>query len=144
MTLNIWQCMEAVRDFVAGAGGLGSVTIGEPESYPRRAVAWVDLGSVLHEDRLAGRTSEYTIEVPVWIAHRVRGDEGAALRDTANAITALRQAFDAASDRSLGVGETGEMDTSAASDQDWRTSGGLEVRLFPVWFRIKQRQSYSV
>lgn len=144
MTLNIWQCMEAVKTFVEGASGLSSVTIGEPESYPRRAIAWVDLGSVSSPDKLVGVTVEYTVEVPVWIAHRVKGDEGAALRDTANAVTAMLQAFGPPANRSLGVGDSAQIDASAATDQDWRQVGGQEVRLFPVYFRIKQSQSYGV
>lgn len=141
MTFNAPSVLTALRDFAAGATGF-TITIGMTEGFSRRASGYVDIGAMPVIDRAAGGLIERSGEFILVLGYRVKGAEEGAVTAIATAIDALQLAY-YASDRTFG----GVAESSSAEfleRPDWQDVVGLEYRLYPIVFIVKQRESLGV
>jgi hypothetical protein len=138
---NAPDVLTALRDFAAGATGF-TITIGLTEGFGRRASGYVDIGAMPVIDRAAGGLVERSGEFIVVLGYRVKGAEQGAVEAIAKAIDDLQLAY-YASDRRLG----GVAESSSAEfleRPDWQDIVGLEYRMYPIVFVVKQQQSMAV
>lgn len=141
MTFGASGALTALRDFAAGVTGF-TITIGPTEGFGRRAAGYVDIGAMPVIDRAAGGLVERSGEFILVLGYRVKGAEEGAVIAIADAIDALQLAY-YASDRTFdGIAESSSAEF--LERPDWQEVVGLEYRLYPIVFVMKQRQSMAV
>lgn len=141
MAFDAPAVLEAIRAFAAGATGF-TITIGPPEGFGRAASGYVDLGALPVVDRAAGGLVERTGEFLLILGYRVKGAEAGAVQAIATALDELQRAY-YASDRTFG-GVAVSSSAEFLERPTWEDIVGLEYRLYPIVFLVKQRESLGV
>lgn len=141
MAFDAPAVLEALRTFAAGATGF-TISIGPPEGFGRRASGYVDLGALPVADRAAGGLVERTGEFLLVLGYRVKGAEQGTIQAIAAALDALQVAY-YASDRTFG-GVAVSSSAEFLERPTWEDIVGLEYRLYPIVFLVKQRESLGV
>ena len=141
MGLNTAGPLNQLKTLVESITGIQDVYIGVPENLPKRASAYIALGSqpiLLKATGVAQRDARYQVT----FGYRVGGAEAAAELTIAGWLDAFLQEL--LDDLTLaGTCEGLDFDTSLADAPGYEKFAGLENRLYPVVVACRQRTNYS-